>query len=395
MPLLRLAWIIVIGSLSTAVFANAWIQSPEEPFESYRERLKEHLLVNKVWVDVNAKNQELEAVLPFEYRPEPTCEEGPSVGVLMFHGLSDSPFSLKDPARSLADNCVHVRVMMLPGHGTKAEDLINTTRQDWRNAVANAVSNFALEVDSIYLSGFSTGGALVAEYAWHKPDQVQGVVLFSPLFKINSSIDWLAPWLAPVIDWLDHHESDDYSKYASIPVPAISEAYKLAKEVRATVLSDPGKLPVFIALSEEDATVDASVTQNVFDKAFLPNRSSEMVLYSATRPTNEDSPIYVINTDIPEQRIFGLSHMAVHGAPNNPYYGQNGSYRICSWYQSDRDRYRECQEAEDNWYGERSDVLSSKSEIAARLSWNPFFQDLMERVVGFIRHNQKVEMTPN
>ncbi|SBS29311.1 Thermostable monoacylglycerol lipase [Marinomonas aquimarina] len=375
--------LLVLGG-SCWLHASSLVQGVTEPFDDYRERLRLHFLERKAWVDPSAQGVEVEAVLPFEHRPQEHCRSDERVGVLMFHGLSDSPFSLRDPARAIAEQCLHTRVMLLPGHGSKAEDLLSVSREDWRLAVSNAVEQFSGEVDTLYLAGFSTGGALVTEYAWQYPDDIQGVVLFSPLFKINSRIDWLAPILAPFIDWLDHHPSDDYAKYASIPVPAIAQAYKLAKEVKQTVLATPAQAPVFLALSEEDATVDSSVTLEVFEHSLAQHPDSAMVLYSVSQAEQTKAQVQIVNTDLPEQRIFGLAHMAVHGAPHNPYYGAQGEYRICAWYLGDRERYNECRLAQNNWYGERSEALSERSELAARLSWNPYFDDLMQRVSGFI-----------
>lgn len=389
MRLHRFVMTFLLASISCCISANEWVQLKDEPFVEYRERLSHFITDRKAWVDANKGAMEVEAVLPYERFPDKSCS-GPKIGVLMFHGLSDSPFALRDSAQALSDSCFYTRVMILPGHGTKAEDLINVTRDDWRQAVANATEQFSQQVDVVYLAGFSTGGALVTEYAWNNPSVVEGVVLFSPLFKINSSIDWLAPLLSPFINWLDHHESDDYAKYASIPVPAIAEAYKLAKEVRQIVVDAPAKVPVFLALSEEDATVDSSVTLEVFNTSFKDHPYSEMVLYSANQQAAFDEQVEVINTDLPEQRIFGLAHMAVHGAPDNPYYGEQGEYRICSWYLGEESRYQECREAEHNWFGERSDKLSSLSDVAARLSWNPYFDDLMERVSVFVSKTREL-----
>ncbi|WP_417553705.1 alpha/beta hydrolase [Marinomonas fungiae] len=384
MRLPRLLASLLLLSCSLGLHASDLAQGVNESFADYRERLRQHFLEQKAWVNPAAQEVEIEAVLPFEHRPSAECVTEQRVGVLMFHGLSDSPFTLRDPAKALAEQCFHTRVMLLPGHGTKAEDLLAVTRDDWRTAVTNAVQQFSDEVDTLYLAGFSTGGALVTEYAWLHPEDVQGVVLFSPLFKINSGIDWLSPILAPFIDWLDHHESDDYAKYASIPVPAIAQAYKLAKEVKQRVLDHPAQAPVFVALSEEDATVDSSVTLEVFKQSFMSQPESEMVLYSVSQGSGSQGSVHIINTDLPEQRIFGLAHMAVHGSPNNPYYGVQGEYRICAWYLGEEERYNECRLAQDNWYGERSDSLSKRSNLAARLSWNPYFDDLMQRVSGFI-----------
>ncbi|MCO4787176.1 MAG: alpha/beta fold hydrolase [Marinomonas atlantica] len=383
MRLHRFVMTFLLASISCCISANEWVQLKGEPFVEYRERLSHFITDRKAWVNANKGAMEVEAVLPYERFPDESCS-GPKIGVLMFHGLSDSPFALRDSAQALSDNCIYTRVMILPGHGTKAEDLLDVTRDDWRVAVTNATEQFSQQVDIVYLAGFSTGGALVTEYAWNNPSVVEGVVLFSPLFKINSSIDWLAPLLSPFIDWLDHHESDDYAKYASIPVPAMAEAYELAEEVRQTVVNAPARVPVFLALSEEDATVDSSVTLEVFNTAFKEHPDSEMVLYSAIKQAAFDEQVEIINTDLPEQRIFGLAHMAVHGAPHNPYYGEQGEYRICSWYLGEANRYQECREAQQNWFGERSDKLTSLSDVAARLSWNPYFDDLMKRVSIFV-----------
>lgn len=382
LPHLLISLLLLSGSW--VLHASELVQGVSEPFSEYRERLRAHFVEQKAWVNPAAQAVEVEAVLPFEHLPSAECVTQQRVGVLMFHGLSDSPFSLRDPARAIAEQCYHTRVMLLPGHGSKAEDLLTVTRDDWRLAVVNAVQQFSGEVDTLYLAGFSTGGALVTEYAWLHPEEVQGVVLFSPLFKINSAIDWLSPILAPFIDWLDHYPSDDYAKYASIPVPAIAQAYKLAKEVKQRVLDNPAKTSVFIALSEEDATVDSGVSQEVFKRSLVHHPDSEMVLYSVSQANQVNGQVQVINTDLPKQRIFGLAHMAVHGAPDNPYYGAQGEYRICAWYLGEDERYNACREAKENWYGERSDALSERSDLAARLSWNPFFDDLMLRVSGFI-----------
>lgn len=386
MILRRIVPFFIALLLPWQVIADAAIQETSESFQDYQQRMNAYFEQNKAWVNEANKATEINAVLPFERWPDASCpQKATNVGVLLFHGLSDSPFSLRDPAKALADRCIYTRVMLLPGHGTKAEDLLEITRDDWRQAVSQAVSSFRKQVDHVYLGGFSTGGALVTEYAWLYPQDVEGVILFSPLFKINSSIDWLSPWLAPFIKWLNHYPSDDYAKYASIPVPAIAQAYELSKEVRQLVLRGGAKVPVFLALSEDDATVDAEVTMDVYDHALGLNKGSHMVLYSTVRETQTSEAMETVNSNLPEQRIYGFAHMAVHGAPENDYYGREGSYRICGWYQSDEDKYRQCRTASDNWFGEESSTLTEKSEVAARLSWNPYFSQLMDKVALFVQ----------
>ena len=371
----------------TAEEQAQFIYQPEESFAHYVARAQQYVNERKVWVNSEDKPREIAAVLPFELLPDSkNCTDKRRIGVLLSHGLSDSPFSMLDPALALQAACYQVRVVLLSGHGTKSEDLLTVSRDDWRATFKNAADQFSKEVDVMYVGGFSTGGALATEYAWQHSDKVAGAVLFSPLFKINSGIDWLSPWLAMVKDWLDNYPSDDFAKYASIPIPAIAEVYKLAKEVRNLVLDNPKDLPVFIALSEDDQTVDSSVSESVFKQGMIGPKS-QMVLYSKDQMSANTDRIKVYNTNWPEDRIFGLSHMAVHGNPANTYYGAKGEYRICGWYLADEALYQKCRTDENNWFGEASDLLTKNSTHAARISWNPNFNSLMKEVAFFIKAN--------
>ncbi|TYL49517.1 alpha/beta fold hydrolase [Marinomonas sp. IMCC 4694] len=382
--------LLALPGVNLAVAADnvsPFVYEADESFSRYTERAERYLEGRKIWVNPDDKARELAAVMPFERRPDADrCEGAAKIGVLLSHGLSDSPFSMRDSAAALQAACYQVRVILFPGHGTKAEDLLTVTREDWRDAFRHAADQFREEVDVLYVGGFSTGGALATEYAWQHADSVAGAILFSPVFKVNSVVDWLSPWLAFVTDWLDHEPSDDFAKYASIPVPAIAQVYKLSKEVKNLVMDHPKTLPVFMALSEDDQTVDASVSENVFKQGMIGSKS-QMVVYSREQMSANSDRIKVFNTDWPMSKITGLSHMAVHGSPENPYYGENGEYRICTWYWSDQPLYQTCRTDADNWYGERSKLLSKKSPHAARISWNPNFNGLMKEIVFFTRAN--------
>jgi esterase/lipase len=386
-------WCFCFLALSGSVIGLAaeeqteFVYEPEESFAHYVARAEQYVGERKVWINTEDKPRELAAVLPFELLPNAeNCAGREHIGVLLSHGLSDSPFSMRDPALALQAACYQVRVVLLPGHGTKSEDLLDVSRDDWRATFRNAADEFSKDVDVMYVGGFSTGGALAAEYAWQHSDRVAGAILFSPVFKVNSSIDWLSPWLAIVKDWLDNYPSDDFAKYASIPLPAIAEVYKLSKEVRNLILDNPKALPVFIALSEDDQTVDSSVSEKVFNEGMMGGKS-QMVLYSKDQMSANTDRIKVYNTNWPEAKILGLSHMAVHGNPDNAYYGAMGEYRICGWYQSDELLYQACRTDKHNWFGEGSEALTKKSPHAARVSWNPNFNSLMEEVAFFIQAN--------
>ncbi|REG81138.1 alpha/beta hydrolase [Marinomonas pollencensis] len=375
---------VLMSPIWAAESRDVFLSKSGESFSAYEARANAFLQTHKEWVKEQDSAREVSAVMPFELQPDPEeCAASPKVGVLLSHGLSDSPFSMRDPARALQAACYQVRVILLPGHGTRSSDLLFVDEDDWRDAFQSAADVFKQEVDVLYVGGFSTGGALAAEYAWQNPQSVAGVILFSPLFKINSSIDWLSPMLSYFKDWLDNYPTDDFAKYASIPVPAIASAYRLAKDVRNRLIDNPQAIPVFMALSEDDQTVDATVSKTVFKKAMVSSKS-QMLLYSRLQPNANTDRVRIYNTNWPQQRILGLSHMAIHGDPQNTYYGEQGRYRICSWYLEEPLNYQACRSDQANWFGEKSEALLEKSKHAARVSWNPTFDSLMKQVSNFI-----------
>lgn len=384
---LWMAWCVYLVMFSSFAFAEVAVFSSKvgEPFEDYQQRAELFLRAHKEWINADNKAEELAAVMPFELLPDPkACAGSARIGVLLSHGLSDSPFLMRDSAEALQANCYRVRVILLPGHGTRSADLLEVDESDWRRAFKTAADQFQTQVDYLYVGGFSTGGTLAVEYAWHNSDQVSGVLLFSPLFKMKSRVDWLLPLLSSVKDWWDNDPTDDYAKYASIPLTAMGSAYRLAKDTRYLLSQDPKNMPVFMALSKEDQTADSNVSESLFYRAMVaPN--SQMIVYSAKQGDSRTDRVKVYNTNWTDRRIVGLSHMAIQGSPNNTYYGEIGSYRMCGWYRSNLSLLDACREDSDNWFGAKSQALMLKSPHAARISWNPNFDALMVEATNFIR----------
>ena len=62
---------------------------------------------------------------------EPFRHEGGEVGVLLCHGFTGSPQSLRPWAEYLAERGLTVALPLLPGHGTRWEDMQLTGWQDW------------------------------------------------------------------------------------------------------------------------------------------------------------------------------------------------------------------------------------------------------------------------
>jgi predicted alpha/beta-fold hydrolase len=87
----------------------------------------------------------------------------PRAAVLMLHGLSDSPYSLRALALQLNQQGCWVEGLRLPGHGTAPSGLTTVTWEDWAAAVRLAVRDLRQRVGPdvpVYITGYSTGAAL-------------------------------------------------------------------------------------------------------------------------------------------------------------------------------------------------------------------------------------------
>lgn len=377
---LLLSCLLLMG-FSSLTYAQWPMPIQNQNFADYLNQADSYLEQNKEWIVSANKQAEKRAVMPFEIKPREGCGNN-GIGVLLVHGLSDSPYSLRSMGEALSQRCLWVRAVLLPGHGTKAEDLINVHRNEWRKIVTQAVDNFAQQTQSLYIAGYSTGGTLALDYMAQTNSSLDGLILFSPLLKINTNADWLTPIIATFMNWLDHKKSDDPAKYASIPVPAMAQTFHLATEVRKGLREQALELPIFIAMSAEDKTVNSQTTLNYFRDSMV-NPDSRLWLYSNAKVNFEDSRVTEINAYDETLKITGFSHMSVHMDPNDPYYGKGGSYRVCQWYEDEL--LSRCKQDKQGWQGEKGDLLSSKTDYGARLSWNPDFERLVDEISQYIK----------
>jgi carboxylesterase len=111
---------------------------------------------------------------------EPMSHEGSSaIGVLVLHGFTGNPSSMRGLAEAMSALGYHVEMPRLPGHGTTIEEMIETGWADWTGEVAAAYEKLAARVDEVVVMGLSMGGALTLWSAFNLPD-VAGIVCINP-----------------------------------------------------------------------------------------------------------------------------------------------------------------------------------------------------------------------
>ena len=366
-------------------------------FDDYVLQTRERLQRHKVYMDPHRTDMELAAATPFERAPAAGCpspaRNRSSRGVLLVHGLSDMPLAMQDLADAFAARCFVVRTILLPGHGTRAGDLLDVTHGDWLAATRFGLETLKGDVDEVFVGGFSLGG-LLAMHAVLEDATVRGAFLFSPALALESS--WLirqSLWLRHVLDWLDRDEPDDYARYEAMPVNAMAETFLLVRKLTRLLEQRFVDVPVFMAMSADDSVIDVAVNRDYFTDRFS-HPGSRLGVYrrdprEGTDPN--DARISYSNSFLPGQRIAGFSHLSVHIAPANAHYGTHGDYRNCGQASGERaEVVARCLDATHPWRGEvfgdnRAGIPDGTP--VARLTYNPRFDELLEQVDEFLTVN--------
>lgn len=124
---------------------------------------------------------------------EPFRHEGGEVGVLLCHGFTGSPQSLRPWAEYLAERGLTVSLPLLPGHGTRWEDMQLTGWQDWYAEVDRELRALVERSEQVFVAGLSMGGALALRLAAKHGDAVSGVVVVNPANKVHGLSAYALP----------------------------------------------------------------------------------------------------------------------------------------------------------------------------------------------------------
>lgn len=413
-------WIIVATTLCVLTACTTSIDTPEtqrqalrfEPtgqkvafnparykdFNDYVDQTRIHLGAHKVYMNLDNAKKELKAAIPFSVRPHQVtpvrqCENGtgPTRGVVLMHGLSDMPAAMTDIANAFAERCFISYSMLLPGHGARPAELLDISRNDWLAMARFGVEKMKLEVDEVYVGGFSLGGLIALQTAMDDSN-IAGVFAFSPAIALHRSfaLDQTI-WLRHLTDWLDTDPPDDSWRFESIPFNALAETQLLAKSFRSQLKKAPFETPVFIAQSPDDAVVDATVNQRLFERR-MTNSESRLLSYAGGKVGSmSNSRILKYPSVLPEQRILSYAHQAIHIAPQNKHYGFNGEYRNCHINEVNDDAAAvvRCERVETPFRGEAFGSAVSRYDTKvvdtlARLTFNPQFSQLMDEIDRFL-----------
>ena len=129
----------------------------------------------------------------------PFAADGGPVGVLVLHGFTGSPRTVRPWAGHLAQAGLTVRAPLLAGHGGDWHALAKTGWTDWYATAERAFTELYARCEQVYLAGISMGGCLAFRLAETQGDRVSGLVVVNPSMAGDNPLIPFAPVLKYVI----------------------------------------------------------------------------------------------------------------------------------------------------------------------------------------------------
>ncbi len=230
--------------------------------------------------------------------------DGPPVGaVVLLHGLTDSPYSLRHIARRYREDGYFAIAPRLTGHGTVPAGLTDVEWEDWAEATRLAVREARRRVGPdkpLHIVGFSNGGALALKYALDAVDdktlsRPARLVLISPMIGITAFARFAGFFGWPAVfpafakaSWLGIVPEFNPFKYNSFPINGARQSSLLTRALQEQIqkLAAANRLSELPPTLTFQSVVDFTVSTRAIVTAFyqqLPKNGSELVLFDVNR----------------------------------------------------------------------------------------------------------------
>lgn len=306
-------------------------------------------------------------------------------GIVLTHGLIDSAYSMRDVGEFFRDECFLSVGLLLPDHGTRPGDLLDSPWEKWAQLVHFATERVAEQSAQVILGGHSAGGTL-AVYEAVQNDKVAGLILFAPAIGIEEAAKYaglvsLLGSIVPGAAWLDVAPDRALYRYESFAFRAVWETWLLTQAVQEELKGSPLETPVLTVMSAEDTTVS---TDAILDFMGRLERPSRTLVYSRY-PLSTPARTRLLQSRNLEEGVLSLSHLGLMIAPDNPYYGRSGEYNYCGQYLSNNpENYEACMVGQSEFAGEITEE-NLQQGLMERIVYNPYYQDMLGDIRNFLQ----------
>lgn len=234
---------------------------------------------------------------------EPFHADGGRTGVLLLHGFTGSPASLRPWAQALNAEGFTVSVPRLPGHGTTWQEMNKTVWTDWYAEAARGLEALRSSCDEVFVAGLSMGGCLALRLAEDRGPEVAGLVLVNPAVLSSDRRLALLPVIKRVVPSLAGIGNDikkpgvtEYG-YDRTPLKALDSMRALWRVTRDDLAKVTAPLVVF--RSVEDHVVEARST-HVITQRVSSRDVTERVLDNSYHVATLDNDAEAIYTESAE-----------------------------------------------------------------------------------------------
>lgn len=214
---------------------------------------------------------------------EPFDFSGNETGILVCHGFSGSPQSMRRFGEALHQAGYTVLGPRLPGHGTTPEDMATTGAADWVAGIESAFAELKTRCRRIFMAGLSMGGTLTLYMAGLHPEAFAGIILINAVIRLENP-GFAALAYAPRLPKMMPGIAPDIKKpgvvevaYPGFPVKCIAEIHALT--AIAGAMLPRVTVPTLILTSREDHVVPPAngriiaggISANIIEQVALEN----------------------------------------------------------------------------------------------------------------------------
>jgi len=204
---------------------------------------------------------------PWSAPATPERTGGRAIGVLLVHGFTGSPASMRPWGEHLAEQGYAVEVPLLPGHGTRWQDLNDVAWTDWVETASAALDRLLASCEAVVVAGLSMGGSVVLRLAEERPGDVAGVVLVNPFVSSTRKelvalpvLQRVVPSLKGVVNDIKKPGQDEHG-YPRLPIRGL---YQVTRLWQVLVPELPKVTqPLLYFQSAEDHVIDQSSADTV------------------------------------------------------------------------------------------------------------------------------------
>ncbi|MCW5588240.1 MAG: alpha/beta hydrolase [Legionellales bacterium] len=363
----------------------------QQSFAEHIEIIKSYISQSRIDLTNNpAREMIITANSNFEYKNSRVAEQlqqGKKIrrGIILLHGLLDSPCFLQDLGHFFAELGFLARGLLLPGCGTVSADLWYCTEKMWTEYIRQVAQQLLLTCDEIYLCGISIGSTIsLYTQSMMQDPHIKGLILFVPALNLNYKkiilkTRFLLGKLNAHWQWAETSPYINPVSYFSYPINAAETSFNFMERVRLQLESiAPLNIPIFMALSEHDETIDNQPALQQFHKH--AHLKSKLLYYATSNPRFADPRIKIMESVCKKENIISTSHISLTVSPENYFLGRADRYPRFNHYST-----REIGKIKGNIV-KGATVLCDKSHKTwlQRVTYNPYFNDLLTELAQFV-----------